>query len=132
MRIWVIGLSPAGLMTVTDPTRRIPSLADDDGPVLTEAKTDDVADIAALAALRREAYEVAQPQFWRRAADAVEKQLPWLTAQVENPDVVSLVARSGASLDGYVFASVVDAPPVYDPGGLTGVVDDFAVADVGP
>jgi len=59
-----IGVSPAGLMTVTDPTRRIPSLAGDDGPVLTEANADDVADIAALAALRREAYEVAQPQFW--------------------------------------------------------------------
>ena len=129
MRMLAIGVSPAGLMTVTDPTRRIPSLAGDDGPVLTEANADDVADIAALAALRREAYEVAQPQFWRRAADAVEKHLPWLTAQVENPDVVSLVARSGASLDGFVFASVVCAPPVYDPGGLTGVVDDFAVAD---
>lgn len=101
----------------------------DDGSVLMEATADDVADIAALAALRREAYEAAQPQFWRCAADAVERHLPWLTAQVENPDVVSLVARSGASLDGFVFASLVGAPPVYDPGGPTGFVDDFVVAD---
>jgi GNAT superfamily N-acetyltransferase len=28
-----------------------------------------------------------------------------------------------------VIASLVDAPPVYDPGGLTCVIDDFVVAD---
>ena len=100
----------------------------DAGPVLTEANLDDVAEIAALAAVRREAYEAAQPQFWRRASDAVEKHMPWLRAQVEDPDVVALVVRSAGSLDGFVFASVVGAPPVYDPGGPTGVVDDFAVA----
>jgi hypothetical protein len=97
--------------------------------VLTEATLDDVADIAALAAVRREAYEAAQPQFWRRSADAVEKHVPWLRTQVEDADVVSLVAWSPGALDGFVLASVVAAPPVYDPGGPTGVVDDFAVAD---
>ena len=97
--------------------------------MLMEATLDDIADIAVLAAERREAYEAAQPQFWRRAADAVEQHLPWLRKQVEDPDVVSLVIRSGEALDGFVFASVVGAPPVYDPGGPTGVVDDFAVAD---
>ena len=97
--------------------------------MLSLATTDDVPDIAALAEVRRAEYETAQPQFWRRATDAVEQHLPWLTAQIQNADVVSLVARSGDSLDGYVFASIVAAPPVYDPGGPTGLVDDFAVAD---
>ena len=97
--------------------------------MLTDATPDDVADIAALAALRREADEAAQPQFWRQAADAVDRHLPWLRTQVEDPAVVALVARSAGSLDGFLFASVVGAPPVYDPGGPTGVVDDFAVAD---
>jgi hypothetical protein len=110
---------------------RTPGSADagDAGPVLTEATLDDVADIAALAAVRREAYEAAQPQFWRRASDAVDKHVPWLRTQVEDPDVVALVVRSAGSLGGFVFASVVGAPPVYDPGGPSGVVDDFAVAD---
>src|SRR5664280_2655831 len=103
--------------------------AGDAVPVLTEATLDDVADIAALAAVRREAYEAAQPQFWRRASDAVDKHIPWLRTQIEHPDVVALVVRSAESLDGFVFASVVDAPPVYDAGGPSGVVDDFAVAD---
>lgn len=40
---------------------------------------------------------------------------------------MSLVAYS-ETLTGYLLASVVEAPPVYDPGGLTGMVDDFAVA----
>jgi hypothetical protein len=97
--------------------------------VVTDATPDDVADIAALADVRREAYEAAQPQFWRRAPDAVDRHVPWLRAQVEDPDVISLVVRSAGSLDGFALASVVGPPPVYDPGGPTGVVDDFAVAD---
>lgn len=65
----------------------------------------------------------------RHTADAAKLHLPWLTAQIQNADVVSLVARSNNSLDGYVFASIVDSSPVYDPGGLTGLVDDFAVVN---
>lgn len=101
----------------------------DAGPMLRDATLDDVAAIAAMAALRRQDYEVAQPQFWRRAADATEKHVPWLRTQSEDPDTITLVARAAESLDGFVFSSVVSAPPVYDPGGPTGVVDDFAVAD---
>lgn len=98
--------------------------------MIRDATADDISDIAALAEQRREEYEMAQPQFWRRAADAVERHLPWLTAQVSDPEVISLVARTGPTLDGFVFASVVTTPPVYNPGGPTGLVDDFAVAYV--
>ncbi len=28
---------------------------------------------------------------------------------------------------GYLFATIVSAPPVYDPGGPTGLIDDFSV-----
>jgi hypothetical protein len=99
------------------------------GRVIRDATEDDVLGIGALADRRRAEYELAQPVFWRRAPDAVERHLPWLSGLVADPAVVSLVAVTGASLDGYVFASVVAAPPVYDPGGPTGVIDDFAVAD---
>jgi GNAT superfamily N-acetyltransferase len=96
--------------------------------VIADATADDVDDIAELAAARRADYEVAQPRFWRVAEHALEKHRPYLAAQVEDSDVVSLVARSEGRLTGFIFAAMTSAPPVYDPGGPTGFVDDFAVA----
>lgn len=91
------------------------------------ATSEDVADIAALAQSRRLAYERAQPQFWRVAEDAVARHAPYLTAQIEDLGVVSLVARDeDGRLLGYLVASLVPAPPVYEPGGPSGFVDDFA------
>jgi hypothetical protein len=33
-------------------------------------------------------------------------------------------------VDGFVIAALVPAPPVYDPGGPTCLIDDFVVADL--
>jgi GNAT superfamily N-acetyltransferase len=96
--------------------------------VIVDATAADVDSVAALAAARRADYEVAQPRFWRVAGDALEQHRSYLAAQVEDPSVVSLVARSERRLDGFLFATIVQSPPVYDPGGPTGFVDDFAVA----
>ena len=96
--------------------------------VIADATADDVACIAQMAATRRAEYEVAQPRFWRAAEDALERHRSYLAAQVQDEHVISLVARSKARLDGFLFATIVETPPVYDPGGLTGFVDDFAVA----
>ena len=97
--------------------------------VIGEAHSPDVEDIAALAHVRRLDYQAAQPQFWRVADDAVAKHTSYLASLVDNPDVVALVARSGPRLQGFVLASLVGPPPVYRPGGATGLIDDFAVAD---
>ncbi len=42
-------------------------------------------------------------------------------------DVGVFVVDSEARVRGFVIASVGDAPPVYDPGGATCMVDDFVV-----
>jgi len=103
-----------------------------DGYVIRDAISADVDAIAALAEARRADYELAQPQFWRRAVDAVEVHRPWLAELVRDPDVVSLVATgTEGQLAGYAVATVVPSPPVYDPGGPTGLVDDFQLADPG-
>jgi len=39
------------------------------------------------------------------------------------------VAVTGHALDGFAISSIAPAPPVYDPDGLTCVVDDVTVAD---
>jgi GNAT superfamily N-acetyltransferase len=94
------------------------------------ARVDDLDAIVALAALRRVDQQVAQPQFWRPALDATERHAQWLRGLVADDAVVSLAAVDAeGTLVGYVFATLVAAPPVYDPGGSTGFIDDFAVSD---
>ena len=98
--------------------------------MIRDATAVDVDAIASLAEARRADYERAQPQFWRRAVDAVEVHRPWLAAMVVDADVVSLVASDDdGELIGYAFACLVPSPPVYDPGGPTGLVDDFQLAN---
>jgi len=96
--------------------------------VIRDATLEDADAIAALAHARRLDYEPAQPRFWRQAADAVEKHTHFVSTLIPDDRVVSLVATDDDErLVGYVFATLVPPPPVYDPGGLTGYIDDFAV-----
>lgn len=100
--------------------------------MIRDATDSDVDAIAALAEIRREDYEQAQPQFWRRAVNAVEVHRPWLAQMVRDPNVISLVANSvDRGLTGYAFGTVVPSPPVYAPGGPTGLIDDFQLRDPG-
>ncbi len=96
--------------------------------IVGPATAADVPAIAALAQDMRLAHEKVQPRFWRVAAGAREVHEPYLAHLVQDPAVISLVAKSDGVLVGYLVATVVDAPPVYEPGGPTGLVDDFAVA----
>ena len=89
----------------------------------------DVDAIVRLAAVRRAEYESYQPVFWRPAADAAARQRPYLAGLIEDPAVISLVAVTGHDVAGFAIATVGVAPSVYDPGGLTCLVDDFVVAD---
>ena len=43
--------------------------------------------------------------------------------------MVALVHRAVEGLAGFLIATMQAAPPVYDPGGLTGVIDDFCMAE---
>ena len=89
----------------------------------------DVDAIVRLAAVRRAEYESYQPVFWRPAADAAARQRPYLAGLIEDPAVITLVAVTGHDVAGFAIATVGVAPSVYDPGGLTCLVDDFVVAD---
>jgi len=82
-----------------------------------------------LAAARRAQYETYQPVFWRPAADAAARQRTYLAGLVDDPAVISLVAVTDRDVTGFAIATVEPAPPVYEPGGLTCLVDDFVVAD---
>lgn len=93
------------------------------------ATEEDLEDLLRLAQQRREQYRSYQPQFWRPAQDAVQRQRGFFESLLADDQVVLLVAELGSEFRGFVIARAVSAPPVYSPGGLTCVVDDFTVVE---
>lgn len=94
------------------------------------ATQDDLPRLLDLADQRRADYERAQPRFWRRAADAVERQRPYFARQLADERIIALVHERDGVVDGFIIGMLITAPPVVDPGGDTCLVDDFCVADL--
>lgn len=93
------------------------------------ARPDDVAQMALLADVSRREYEPHAPVFQRPAPDALEVHRPWLAKLVDDPDVGTFVHEGDdGALDGFLVITVVPPPPVYDPGGQSSLIDDFAVS----
>lgn len=88
----------------------------------------DVAAMSDLAASRREQYARYQPVFWRPAAGGRDKHRNYLAGLVADSLVITLVSEEDTQVTGFLIATLVSAPPVYDPGGLTCQIDDFTVA----
>lgn len=81
-----------------------------------------------LADKARREYEPHAPVFQRRAANARDAHRPWLSGLVENPDAGTFVHEDpDGCADGFAVITTLPAPPVYDPGGLSSLIDDFAV-----
>ena len=96
---------------------------------LRKAGPADVAAVVALSEQKRRQYASYQPVFWRKADDSAEKQRAFLAQLLEREDVIGLVCEQGGVTEGFIIGSLISAPPVYDPGGLTCSVDDFVVAE---
>jgi GNAT superfamily N-acetyltransferase len=89
----------------------------------------DVERMVELADNARHEYEAHAPVFQRPAANAREVHRPWLSQLVESPEAGTFVHEDAAGeLDGFAIITTVPAPPVYDPGGLSSMIDDFAVS----
>lgn len=87
----------------------------------------DVDAMTEMAGARREQYAGYQPAFWRPAANAERLHRPYLARLVDDQDVITLVSEDSGLFTGFVIALLADAPGVYDPGGRTCQIDDFAV-----
>lgn len=95
-----------------------------------QARDDDLEALLTIADARRKTYAEYQPRFWRPAPDAVDRQRPYLASLLDDDDSLVLTATAdGADLRGFAIGRLVPAPPVYEPGGASCVVDDFAVVD---
>jgi len=94
-----------------------------------DATPADVQRLLELADLKSHAYEPFAPTFHRPAANATELHRPWVAGLVADANVGAFVhENSSGVVDGFVIATTGLAPPVYDPGGATSLIDDFAVA----
>jgi GNAT superfamily N-acetyltransferase len=96
---------------------------------IRNAEPGDVPRLVELSEQKRIEYERYQPTFWRKAADSRERQTPFLAHQIRRENVIALVHEVGEAIDGFIIATLMPAPPVYDPGGLTCLIDDFAMAE---
>ena len=97
--------------------------------IIRKAEPADVPRMVDLSEQKRLEYQSYQPTFWRKAADSQEKQIPHFERALQSDRVIALVYERERNLGGFLIATLVDAPPVYDPGGLTCLIDDFVVAD---
>lgn len=94
---------------------------------IRSATAADLDAVTALASARRRQYSSYQPVFWAPAPDAEKVHRPYLAKLIDHEDVITLVSDDSGAVTGFVIAFIVDAPPVYNPGGRTCQIDDFAV-----
>ena len=89
----------------------------------------DVFTMVSLSKAKRKLYEKAQPQFWRYAGEEGDKaQEKWFKELLEDKNYVMFTAESGTQeILGFVIGKLMPAPEVYNPGGLTVMIDDFCV-----
>lgn len=95
-------------------------------------RTSQLSDIDAMVLLskaKRLAYERAQPQFWRYAGEEGDNtQRQWFKELLEDKNYVMFTAESGTQeILGFIIGKLMPAPEVYNPGGLTLMIDDFCV-----
>lgn len=93
------------------------------------AGQDDVPTMVALAERQRREQAREQSVFWRKAADSADKHTRYVRNLLQRDGVFAFVHDAAGTVDGFVIGVRLEAPPVYDPGGPTCLVDDFTVAD---
>ncbi len=96
--------------------------------MLRKAREADVPQMIALAAMKRTEYESFAPTFWHQAKDAAEKQTAFFCDLLHRENTLCLVSEHEEQINGFIIAAIVAAPPVYDPGSLVCIVDDFVMA----
>jgi GNAT superfamily N-acetyltransferase len=96
--------------------------------LIRRAEATDLPAMLDLAEQRRVEYARYQPRFWNPAPDARLAQSGYFAQLFEAPEVLTAVCLHDAQLSGFLIARLVPAPPVYQPGGLTCLIDDFCLA----
>ncbi len=93
---------------------------------LRRATAEDLDAIVALSSEVRDRLQALEPVFWRRHPEADVNQRGWFSVLLadEAHHVVVSIGPDGAA-EGFAIARAMDAPPVFDAGGRTCMVDDL-------
>jgi len=97
--------------------------------MIRKAAPDDIPAMVALSDRDRTHREKVDPEFFRKNAAGAEFQAYFFKNQLESDRIIAAVDEHAGQLRGFAIATIMQAPPVYDPGGLTVLIDDFTVAD---
>lgn len=93
---------------------------------IRDAIESDLDAIVALSSGFRDKLQALEPTFWKRHSDADSGQRAWFAILLGDENHHLAVSQNqSATIDGFVIARAGGAPPVYDPGGATCMVDDF-------
>jgi L-amino acid N-acyltransferase YncA len=95
---------------------------------IIKARKEDIKSMVKLSDQKRRNYEKAQPQFWKRNEDANEIQEEWFAELIKKKEFLCYVVEEKAEIVAFVIGQLVEAPKVYDSGGLTLMIDDYCVA----
>lgn len=100
--------------------------------IITPAQEIHIDSMVNLSHLKRKAYEIAQPKFWKYAGPkAEEEQMKWFKELIGRDDYIALVLSNkshiSAHIEGFIIGRIMKAPAVYNPGGHTLMIDDFCV-----
>ncbi|WP_207760981.1 GNAT family N-acetyltransferase [Holospora curviuscula] len=111
-----------------DINHRVNNAKDDISIRLSQAN--DIESIVEMSYQKRRLYEKAQPQFWKYAGDIAElSQAKWFEELLGSNDHIMLTATCHQKIVGFIIGKLMPAPEVYNPGGLTLMIDDFCVAN---
>lgn len=92
------------------------------------SKKDDIPSMVALSYQKRRAYEKVQPKFWRYAGTHAEVlQAKWFEERLNDDKSILLTSMHKEKIIGFIVGQLILSPEVYNPGGLTLMVDDFCV-----
>lgn len=97
-------------------------------PCIRAARGDDVGACVALLEAERVRRRFWQPIFWRPSPHAAAISRTYFINLRQRPDTLFLVAEQAGEVVGFLIGRPAPAPPVYDPGGATFLIDDFCVA----
>ncbi len=91
--------------------------------VATQDDVDVVADLTRGKRLQDEHY---QPIFWRVAPSARDNHRGFLAKVLANERTIAWIwEETPGAVQGFIIANIIAAPPVYEPGGPTCMVDDY-------
>ena len=96
---------------------------------IRKANLNDIDVMVALSDQKRTEYAKAQPQFWKKAENANAMQAQWFKELLEDKNCFLFVAEENLQIMGFVIGRMVGAPEVYNPGGITMMIDDFCVSE---